>query len=78
VRILEIRAEKGVPSSAGQDHSPLPKGQITIPIAIRRALGITESSLLEVSLEGDRAVISKLDQPTSKSLRVYGSGFIPD
>ena len=55
----------------GKIVRPLPKGQITIPVAIRRALGITESSLLEVSLEGDRVVISKLDQPTSESLRVY-------
>jgi len=50
---------------------PLPKGQITIPVAIRRALGITELSLLEVSLQGDKIVISKLGLPAEGGFRVY-------
>ncbi|MBI4494366.1 MAG: AbrB/MazE/SpoVT family DNA-binding domain-containing protein [Chloroflexi bacterium] len=49
----------------------MPKGQVTIPIAIRRALGIDESSLLEVSLEGDRIVISKLGGQPEGAFRVY-------
>lgn len=50
---------------------PLPKGQITIPVAIRRALGITESSLLEIGLDGERIVFSKLDHIGDSSLRLY-------
>ncbi|HYU19350.1 MAG TPA: AbrB/MazE/SpoVT family DNA-binding domain-containing protein [Chloroflexota bacterium] len=50
---------------------PLAKGQITIPVAIRRALGITESSLLEVSLRGDKIVISKLAAQPDESFRIY-------
>ena len=50
---------------------PLAKGQITIPVAIRRALDITESSLLEVTVEGDRVVISKLNEPGADALHIY-------
>ena len=50
---------------------PLPKGQITIPVAIRRELGITESSLLEVSLQDDKIVISKLGVQPAGTFRVY-------
>ena len=50
---------------------PLPKGQITIPIAIRRALGITDASLLEVRLQGDEIVISKLEYRQGDAFRVY-------
>lgn len=39
---------------------PRANGQITIPAAIRRALGITESSFLDVRLEDDRIVISRI------------------
>ncbi|WP_297481121.1 AbrB/MazE/SpoVT family DNA-binding domain-containing protein [Thermococcus sp.] len=34
--------------------------QITIPAEIRKALGIKEEEILEVSLEGDRIVIQRL------------------
>ena len=49
---------------------PLPKGQITIPVAMRRALGITEDTLLEVALEGDRLVV-KVMPSRSGSFRIY-------
>jgi AbrB family looped-hinge helix DNA binding protein len=35
------------------------KGQVTIPLPIRKALGITPVSEVEFSLEGDRAYLSK-------------------
>ncbi|MBM2812309.1 MAG: SpoVT / AbrB like domain protein [Chloroflexi bacterium] len=50
---------------------PLQKGQITIPIAIRRALNITESSLLEIALRDDKIVISKLGVEQGQAFRVY-------
>lgn len=50
---------------------PLPKGQITIPVAMRRALGITEDTLLEVALDGDRIVVSKLVTAAGKGFRLY-------
>ena len=50
---------------------PLPKGQITIPVGIRRALGIDETSLLEVRLEDGKIVIVKLDVQPEASFRVY-------
>ncbi|WP_297506053.1 AbrB/MazE/SpoVT family DNA-binding domain-containing protein [Thermococcus sp.] len=34
--------------------------QITIPAEIRKALGIKEGEILEVSLEGDKIVIQRL------------------
>jgi AbrB family looped-hinge helix DNA binding protein len=49
---------------------PLSKGQITLPVAIRRALGIDETSLLEVALDNDRVVISKLADHAA-SVRLY-------
>ena len=55
---------------------PLPKGQITIPATIRRALGIDESSLLEVALEGDKIVISKLGLQPQANFRVYSDAEI--
>jgi AbrB family looped-hinge helix DNA binding protein len=45
---------------------PLRNGQITIPIDFRRRLGITEDSLLKVTLEGDELHIKPVtaeDQP---------------
>lgn len=50
---------------------PLPKGQITIPAPIRRALGISDSSLLEIALEGERIVITKLERSVNVSPRLY-------
>lgn len=39
---------------------PLRNGQITIPIDFRRELGISDDSLLQVTLEGDELRIVKL------------------
>ena len=50
---------------------PLPEGQITIPIAIRRALRITAASLLEVSSQDDKIVISKVGTQGEAGFRVY-------
>ena len=50
---------------------PLANGQITIPIAIRRALGIDESSLLHVALQGDKIVITKLAVDLSRDSSTY-------
>jgi bifunctional DNA-binding transcriptional regulator/antitoxin component of YhaV-PrlF toxin-antitoxin module len=50
---------------------PLGKGQITIPIAMRRALGITDSSLLQLKLIGDVIVISKLAVESEHEPRIY-------
>jgi bifunctional DNA-binding transcriptional regulator/antitoxin component of YhaV-PrlF toxin-antitoxin module len=47
------------------------KGQITIPVAMRRALGITNETLLEVSLQGDQIVISKLSLKSDHPVRIY-------
>ncbi len=58
-------------SVRGKVVRPLPKGQITIPIAMRRALGITDSSLLEINVEGQKIVISKLGTSSESSFRVY-------
>jgi len=49
---------------------PLAKGQITIPVGIRRALGIDESTLLEIRLDGEQIVITKLPQST-REVRLY-------
>ena len=50
---------------------PLPKGQITIPVAMRRALGIDENSVLQIGLEDDRIVISKLELGPAAGNRLY-------
>ena len=63
-------------SAAAKVVRPLAKGQITIPIAIRRALGITESSLLEIRMEANRIVISKLEP--EGAFRVYSDQEIAD
>jgi AbrB family looped-hinge helix DNA binding protein len=49
---------------------PLAKGQITIPVGIRRALGIDETTLLQVTLEGERIVITKVPEPR-RDMRLY-------
>jgi len=36
------------------------KGQITIPVEIRRTLGITEDSYVDISLEGDEVHVRKM------------------
>jgi AbrB family looped-hinge helix DNA binding protein len=50
---------------------PLAKGQITIPVAMRRALGITETSMLLIRLEGEQIVISKLGATSDEDVRLY-------
>ena len=35
-------------------------GRIVIPIAFRRALGLREDSVLQISLDGDSVVINRL------------------
>jgi AbrB family looped-hinge helix DNA binding protein len=35
------------------------KGQVTIPLAIRKALGLSQASEVEFCLENDRAYLSK-------------------
>jgi AbrB family looped-hinge helix DNA binding protein len=35
------------------------KGQVTIPVHVRRRLGITSGSEVEFALEGDRVVLRK-------------------
>ena len=50
---------------------PLAKGQITIPIAMRRALGITDSSLLQLRLIGNVIIISKLPVESEREPRIY-------
>lgn len=58
-------------SPGAQVIQPMPKGQITILAAMRRALGIDESSLLEIRLDGDRLVISKLVERDDESVRIF-------
>jgi AbrB family looped-hinge helix DNA binding protein len=47
------------------------KGQITIPVAMRRALGITPSTLLELTLVDDTIVVSKLPRNSDRDVRIY-------
>ena len=49
---------------------PLAKGQITIPVSMRRALGIDETTPLRVRLEGEAIVISKLSEQGA-DVRLY-------
>jgi AbrB family looped-hinge helix DNA binding protein len=39
------------------------KGQVTIPLAIRRALGIREGDILVVREEGGRVILEKVGLP---------------
>ena len=50
---------------------PRANGQITIPAAIRRALGITDSSFLQVNLEGEQIVISRLRRQPDGVFRLF-------
>lgn len=47
------------------------EGQVTIPGDMLRALGITEPTLMTVTLEGDRLVLSKMDDDSRASVREY-------
>ena len=42
------------------------KGQVTIPIEIRRRLGIFPDTEVEFRVEGDTAVLRKVDGSTSR------------
>ena len=50
---------------------PVAKGRITIPAAMRKALGIPASSLVELRVEDNSIVISKLNVPPEGSFYVY-------
>src|SRR2546428_13959744 len=56
---------------------PLSKGQITIPIAFRRQLGITEESILSVTVKNGRLELEPL-RPTGgeQTLREYSDSQI--
>jgi bifunctional DNA-binding transcriptional regulator/antitoxin component of YhaV-PrlF toxin-antitoxin module len=57
-------------SSTERIVQPLAKGQITIPVSMRRALGIDETTPLRIRLEGEQIVISKLSKP-HPDIRLY-------
>lgn len=46
------------------------KGQVTIPLEIREALGIRRASEVEFSLCGDHAVLRKIIKPELLSERI--------
>ena len=50
---------------------PLPKGQITIPAAFRRQLGIDANTLLDVSVKEGELVVKPLKSIPAKYLRSY-------
>ncbi len=50
---------------------PLPKGQITIPVAFRRKLGIGENTILSVTLKEGRLEIAPFRPPPETALRDY-------
>lgn len=50
---------------------PLPKGQLTIPVAFRRKLGIGENTILSVTLKEGRLEIAPFRPPPETALRDY-------
>ena len=50
---------------------PLPKGQITIPSAFRKQLGIDENSLLDISIKEGDIIVKPLRSIPTKYLRSY-------
>lgn len=46
-----------------------PKGQVVIPIEIRKKLGIKPGQMVNLALEGERAVITPLPEEPIKALR---------
>lgn len=51
---------------------PSPRGQITLPIAVRRALAIDPETLLDVSVDRDRVILSPIrSTASSRGYRVY-------
>jgi AbrB family looped-hinge helix DNA binding protein len=57
--------------SDAQIIQPKSEGQITIPASMRRALGIDETSLLEIRLDGDHLTISNLTRHNGEHVRVF-------
>lgn len=56
---------------------PLGKGQITLPIAFRRELGIDDGTILEVALKDDKIEISPWrPAAATEPLRQYSSAAI--
>ncbi|HEV3400922.1 MAG TPA: AbrB/MazE/SpoVT family DNA-binding domain-containing protein [Acidimicrobiales bacterium] len=49
-------------SSAGIPRTIDRLGRIVVPVEFRRALGIGDHDLVEISLEGDRLVMVKLER----------------
>jgi bifunctional DNA-binding transcriptional regulator/antitoxin component of YhaV-PrlF toxin-antitoxin module len=51
---------------------PLIEGQVSIPETMRHALGLDDSTLIELRLDGDRLIISKPeDDESDDSVRIY-------
>ncbi len=46
------------------------KGQVTIPLPIRKALGLYPATEVEFTLEGDHAVLRRKEQPELVSERL--------
>lgn len=46
------------------------KGQVTIPLAIREALGIEQASEVEFTLSGDYAVLRRVVRPEAVAERL--------
>lgn len=51
------------------------KGQVTIPVEIRRALGLADGGPIAFTLEGNRVVLHSAKKPTLSELL---NGFDPD
>lgn len=53
---------------------PTSKGQVTIPISIRKQLKITSDTLFDVGVEKDRIILRPLDLDLlDKQIRVYST-----
>jgi bifunctional DNA-binding transcriptional regulator/antitoxin component of YhaV-PrlF toxin-antitoxin module len=57
--------------SDAQIIQPMSEGQIRIPASMRGALGIDETSLLEIRLDGDHLTISNLTRRNGENVRVF-------
>lgn len=55
---------------------PTTKGQITLPIKIRRQLGVDDSTLLKVVLEGARIIINPVKIEAESTKRLYSDAEI--
>ncbi len=50
---------------------PMIGGHIAIPDAMRHALGLDDLALLEIRLDGDHLIISKLGEGSDNDIRIY-------